>query len=345
MFIRKKKVKGHHYAYVVSNRWTKKGSRQKVSRYLGKIIGLDPIRAREFEEMFSYNIEDQDSFTLLCDVISLELYNHGFEQRKPGLWVLDDIFVDFKKGNVRRDKKDIVLQLGNDFFSTFTLRRLLRFKSDKDENGVATDLAKGLIQAGIPIRQDLFVALFRKIYSPGQSFMKKPKVRLLPKRIIVTGTPGTGKTTIAKSLAGSVKGKYIDVNKVIEEYGLEECFDKKRDAKVVDISKLVSVLQKIIKSSLDILIIDSHLSHHLPRDKVDICIVARCSLKELKKRLEARGYSKSKVRENLDSEIFEICLQESIEKGHNIMQIWTDKGIDIDKVVDTIWPRQQRQIN
>ena len=36
--------------------------------------------------------------------------------------------------------------------------------------------------------------------------------------IIVTGTPGTGKTTIAKKLAKKLNFHYLDVNNVIKKY-------------------------------------------------------------------------------------------------------------------------------
>ena len=38
-------------------------------------------------------------------------------------------------------------------------------------------------------------------------------------------------------------------------------------------------------------------------------------------------YSKSKIRENLDAEIFDICLNEAKEKGHSTFVIDTTKGI------------------
>ena len=37
MFIRGKKIKGKEYAYLVKNEWQPWGSRQKVTKYLGKI--------------------------------------------------------------------------------------------------------------------------------------------------------------------------------------------------------------------------------------------------------------------------------------------------------------------
>ena len=45
--------------------------------------------------------------------------------------------------------------------------------------------------------------------------------------IIVTGTPGTGKTTFSKEIAKEKNLKYIDVSKIIKENNLSEGFDRK----------------------------------------------------------------------------------------------------------------------
>ncbi len=143
---------------------------------------------------------------------------------------------------------------------------------------------------------------------------------------IITGTPCTGKTTIAKRLARQKNAEYIDVTKLIKEKKLASGYDKKRKCYIVDIKRLNTALIKIIneaRKAKESLVIDSHLSHYLPPKYVDLCIVTKCDIKELKKRLEKRNYSKAKVRENLDAEIFDICLVEAKECGHKV------------KVVDT----------
>lgn len=156
------------------------------------------------------------------------------------------------------------------------------------------------------------------------------------KIIIVSGTPGTGKTTIAKKLAKKNKYEYIDVNKIIDEYNKKYKiifgYDKKRDSKIIDVEELnkalINVIKKKKKEKIKGIIIDSHLSHYLPTKYVDLCIITKCNLNELKKRLEKRGYSKKKVRENLDAEIFDICRNEAIEMGHKLKIIDTSKKIN-----------------
>ncbi|MBL7056230.1 AAA family ATPase [Candidatus Woesearchaeota archaeon] len=158
------------------------------------------------------------------------------------------------------------------------------------------------------------------------------------KTIVITGTPGTGKTTVATKLSQILNFYYMDVNKVIKKYDLSEGYDKKRKSKIVDTKLLNKALKKEISEikegpkSKKGLIIDSHLAHYLPEKYVDLCIITKCGLKILEKRLKKRNYSQSKIRENLDAEIFDICLIEAREKKHDIMLIDTSKTANIDKI-------------
>lgn len=144
--------------------------------------------------------------------------------------------------------------------------------------------------------------------------------------IIITGTPGTGKTDLAKLIEKELGFRRIDVNKLIEEQNLCEDYDEARQCKIIDSDKLSAALITIItesKKKKEKLVIDSHLAHRLPKKYVDLCIVTKCDLKTLKQRLEARNYSEQKVRENLDAEIFDNCLTEAVEVGHKILIIDT----------------------
>ena len=86
---------------------------------------------------------------------------------------------------------------------------------------------------------------------------------------------------------------------------------------------------KLIKTKKN-LVIDSHMSHCIPSKYIDVCIVTKCNLKVLKKRLEKKGYSKEKVRENLDAEIFDVCLTEAEEAGHKLLIVDTTKRSPIE---------------
>ncbi len=144
--------------------------------------------------------------------------------------------------------------------------------------------------------------------------------------IIVTGVPGVGKTTFAIGLAKKLKYPYIDVHSLVKKYKLHEGYDRKSKSYIVDVSKLGKFLVKYIKDK-DNLIIDSHLSHYLHPKYVDLCVVVKCDLRVLEKRLQKRGYGAAKIRENLDAEIFDVCLVEASEKGHKIKVVDTSSGV------------------
>ena len=162
------------------------------------------------------------------------------------------------------------------------------------------------------------------------------------KIIAVTGTPGTGKTTLSKKLSNKLDFYYLDVNKLISRHKLSEGYDKNRKTKIVDIKKLNKVLASEItfikKSSKKYrgIIIDSHLSHYLPKKYVDFCIVTKCDIKELSKRLKKKKFDKNKIKENIQSEIFDICYNEALERKHKIIVIDTTKSFNISSVTKKI---------
>ena len=159
--------------------------------------------------------------------------------------------------------------------------------------------------------------------------------------IVISGTPGTGKSALAKKLMKSLNYPLLDINKFIKQKRLSEGYDKKRKTNLIDTKKLnkaiISEIKKVQKEhSPKGIIIDSHLSHYLPKKYVDLAIITKCNLKTLEKRLKKRNYPTSKIRENLDAEIFFICLNEAREAKHKILVIDTTKGINITSITKNI---------
>ncbi len=141
---------------------------------------------------------------------------------------------------------------------------------------------------------------------------------------ICTGTPGTGKTELSKELAKQLKLKYVDVNKVVDKEKLIEGYDKERETSIVDESKLAKALVKVIKKNKDVMI-DSHMSHEVPAKYVDWCIVTKCDTDVLRKRLAKKGYSQTKIQENIDAEVLDICREEAEQNHHKIIAVDTSK--------------------
>ncbi|MEM2974236.1 MAG: adenylate kinase family protein [Candidatus Micrarchaeia archaeon] len=132
--------------------------------------------------------------------------------------------------------------------------------------------------------------------------------------LILTGTPGTGKDTIAAELAK--KGwDWIPLNRIVEKHKLWK--RKERGCKVADLNRLKrEVLKEIIefgkcrKRKEKNVMIEGHLACEM-EIPADICIVLRASPRVLERRLKRRGYLQAKVDENLMCEILDYCTQKA----------------------------------
>ena len=156
------------------------------------------------------------------------------------------------------------------------------------------------------------------------------------KNIIVSGSVATGKTTLAKKLSKLLNYRYIGIKELLKKNKLVIGYDKKRKAKIVDDYKFVNAVVKIIKQNKNGLIIDSHLSHLIPSKYIDLCIITKCNLKTLKKRLENKGYDENKVNENLETEIMDICLNEAYENKHKILVVDSTNKINFSDILKFI---------
>lgn len=177
MFIRIKTIKNQQYAYKVENSWKKrkKSSRQVVKGYLGKVYVLQPAKELSFEEFIKTDLNQYikkiSSKEMVRDIIGYELSKYGFKKTRQS-WNLDNITVNLSELKVTKDGNKAVLRFDNDFLCDFTLRNLLNFKSSADAETVAKELATSFIQAGIPVRQDLFVEVFNKVHKRDLSMIQ-----------------------------------------------------------------------------------------------------------------------------------------------------------------------------
>ncbi len=154
--------------------------------------------------------------------------------------------------------------------------------------------------------------------------------------LVITGTPGTGKSTVAKMLVDQLGLLHIDLHELIKsDKILSSDFNKEKDCYDLDMDRVEElVILKLEENPGQTMVLDSHVAHHLSTDVICGAIVLRCSdLKELETRLLARNYSASKVKENLDSEIFDICNDEALSIGVDTLLFDSAGGLDEEQVI------------
>ncbi|MDP2217507.1 MAG: adenylate kinase family protein [Methanolobus sp.] len=146
----------------------------------------------------------------------------------------------------------------------------------------------------------------------------------------ITGTPGTGKTSVTELLESRTSYRVIHINELIKEEKLYSEVDNERDCVVADMD-LVDRRVREMASTDDITILDSHLSHHL----ADSVIVLRTKPEVLRDRLQKRNYCTEKVEENLEAESLDIILCESVEWCDNVFEIDTTSQ-SVERTLDDI---------
>ena len=145
-------------------------------------------------------------------------------------------------------------------------------------------------------------------------------------RVAITGTPGTGKTSVS-ALLRERGHDVLDMTQYIKDNGLREEYDAERDTYDVDVERLNDCL-----ADHDNIIFEGHLAHFMDVDSV---IVLRCHPDVMKGRLEARGYSEEKVRENIQAEVLDVILFEAVESGIPTFSVDTSHGI-VERTADEI---------
>jgi adenylate kinase len=145
------------------------------------------------------------------------------------------------------------------------------------------------------------------------SVSKAKENRTIKTVFLVTGTPGTGKTTVSHKLAAKLGAHYIGITELVKSEKLFTGTDESRNTLVADSDKVSKKLQEITSEIEGIIIIDGHYaSDVVPNPVVSKAFVLRRDPRDLKKTLEERGYNENKVHENLAAEILDVCLWETI---------------------------------
>lgn len=139
------------------------------------------------------------------------------------------------------------------------------------------------------------------------------------KTILVTGTPGTGKTRLCVRLLEqlSTLGKsvqIIHVSDLIKEEKLYDEYDPGLDTYLIDDRKVCKHLENTIRGMMnqDVLVIETHTVTTIPRRLPERVAVLTARTDVLYDRLVARGYKGEKLDENMECEIMRIIFEEAV---------------------------------
>lgn len=153
--------------------------------------------------------------------------------------------------------------------------------------------------------------------------------------VLIAGTPGVGKTTVAREVAKRLGVTYVNVAELAVNEGLVAGYDSERGAYVIDEEAVRAKLRELALRGRAV--VDTHVVSAVPPELVEVAVVLRLDPRELERRLKARGYPPSKVLENVQAEILDACLIEAVEAFGEERTFEVDaSGKSVDEVVEEV---------
>lgn len=145
-------------------------------------------------------------------------------------------------------------------------------------------------------------------------------------RIVVTGSPGTGKTSVAKELAKRlgcevVNEKGFALEKDIGKWGPDS------NELVIPLEKLEKELNELLHNTPNI-ILEGHLLCEIKLD-ADVCVVLRVDPEMLEERLGRRNYSGEKIQDNVFCEGIDYCKKHALRNYEEkiVLEVENKKSI------------------
>jgi adenylate kinase len=133
--------------------------------------------------------------------------------------------------------------------------------------------------------------------------------------ILITGTPCTGKTTVAQQLTTKLDASYINLTEFAKRHSLTLGEDKERKTTIIDEEGMRQKLVETINATDNAnIIIDGHYASAVtPPNLTTHVFILRRNPKELKQLMQKCGFEGAKLWENLSAEILDTCLIEAIQ--------------------------------
>ena len=148
--------------------------------------------------------------------------------------------------------------------------------------------------------------------------------------ILITGTPGTGKSTLCKKLVTCAQVKWINVGEFAKENDCLGEWDSRYECHELDEDKVIDELEDVLSEGN--IVIEHHVTDIFPERWFDAVFVLRTDNTKLYDRLKKRDYNERKVEENVQCEIFQTILDEAQEsyKPEIVHELRSDESADIE---------------
>jgi adenylate kinase len=137
----------------------------------------------------------------------------------------------------------------------------------------------------------------------------------LPKIIIVTGTPGVGKTVLAKLLAKRTGFSFLSLTDLVKKEGLHKGFDSQSRSHIINEPAVIRRLKGYFEDHREKgVVFETHsLGAFLRKTRGMVVVVLRLDPVVLAKRLRARNWPKLKIWENVEAEMIDVSLYDSLK--------------------------------
>ncbi|XP_062166281.1 adenylate kinase isoenzyme 6 homolog [Alnus glutinosa] len=159
--------------------------------------------------------------------------------------------------------------------------------------------------------------------------------------ILVTGTPGTGKTTTSSALAEATQLRHICVGDLVREKNLHDGWDNEFECYLINEDLVCDELEDLMEGGGNL--VDYHGCDFFPERWFDRVVVLQTDNSVLYDRLSKRGYTGSKLSNNIECEIFQVLLQEAKESYPEdiVVALKSDTIEDITRNVESLtdWVR------
>ncbi len=167
--------------------------------------------------------------------------------------------------------------------------------------------------------------------------------------IAISGTPGVGKTAVAKELARKLNAIYLNLSNVVIKEKLYSEYDEERGTYVVDEERLKEYIRNLVKHTHQLVVVDSHYGEIVDDDLIVRIFILRLDPRKLLKRLKERLWPLPKIKENVESELLGVCTANALSEhpASKVCEIdVTNKSVDnvVKEILDILHNKRECKV-